>query len=493
VYDATELETEWLPRRHTVAIKPPELLHRLPSVSELLDKPPVRALADRWNRSVVAGGVRSFLDELKNDLRRRAADVQLPSVRELAERAARYIVSRHEQQLGTAINATGRIWGAPWTSRPLTDSALERLVAAGREFVVDAVGTAAHDAELELALCRFTGAQAAVVVHSYPGAVWLALSTLAAGREVLVARAEVGEIGPGEPLPKLVASANARLREVGTTNRALAADYEAAASPDAAVVLTISPDEYRVVGETASPNLEELLALARDRELVLIAALGAAPMADPPATIRGWPQRSARDTLAAGVELVALRGDGLLGGPSCGILLGSRELIGRISRHPLFAAWRLDALRSAALAATLACYQDSTRGTENLPAWQLLSTPIENLRNRAERLAPQIAQACDVAAAVVVETRSPISDALPADGGLPSYGVALNTSSGQITDLDNRLRNLPLPILGRIESDRLILDLRTVLPRQDRTLVEAILGTSLAEAAQTHGGGQSSE
>jgi L-seryl-tRNA(Ser) seleniumtransferase len=464
-------------------IKPPELLNRLPSVSELLDKPPVRALADRLNRSVVAGGVRSFLDELKNDLRRRAADMQLPSVRELAERAARYVVSRHEQQLGTAINATGRIWGPPWSSRPLADSSLERMVAVGRDFIVEPMATATREAELASALCRITGAQAAVVVHSYPGAIWLALAAFAEGREVLVARAEVGDVGPGGPLPTLVTSAHARLREVGTTNRAVAADYDAAVSPNAAVVLTISPDEYRIVGHTAAASLEELLALARDREMMLVAALGAAPLADPPAVLSGWPQLSVRDALAAGVELIALCGDGLVGGPPCGILLGSRERIARVAQHPLLPALRLDSFRSAALAATLECCQDPGGGAEDLPVWQLLSTPIENLRNRAERLAPQMARAPDVAAAVVVETRSPVSEALPADGGLPSYGISLEIRSGNITDLDNRLRNLPLPIFGRIEGDRLILDLRTVLPRQDRALVEAIVGPAISEQA----------
>ena len=126
-----------------MAIKPPEFLNRLPSVNELLDKPPIRALYERWNRSVVAGGVRSFLDELKTDLRRRAADAQLPSLRELAERAARYVVSRQEQSLGTAINATGQIWGSTWSSRPLSDAALERAVAVGREFIVDSTSIAA--------------------------------------------------------------------------------------------------------------------------------------------------------------------------------------------------------------------------------------------------------------------------------------------------------------------------------------------------------------
>ena len=244
--------------------------------------------------------------------------------------------------------------------------------------------------------------------------------------------------------------------------------------------MAISPDEYRIVGQTAVADLEELVALSRDRELDLIAAVGTAPLVDPLTSI-ACPKRSVRSAIAAGVELVVIRGDGLLGGPACGILLGKRETINRIMQHPMFAAWQLDAMRSAALAATLDYYRDSARGVENLPAWQLLTTPIDNLRNRAERIAPQLAQAPEVASATVLETRSPISGAMSAGSDLASVGVALTPSNGSITDLDNRLRTLPLPIYGRIENDRLVLDLRTVFPRQDCTLVEAIVGARTPE------------
>ena len=197
-----------------MAIKPPDLLNRLPSVSELLEKPPVRALVDRWNRSTVVGGVRSFLDELRTDFERRAAE--LPSIRELAERAARYVVSRQHQSLGVAINATGQICGASWSSTPLAEPALERMIALGRENAAARSATAASTSELEMLLCRLTGAQAATGVHSYSGGVWLAIASLASGREVLVARAEVGEVSGADSLPKLAAAASATAKGVGS-------------------------------------------------------------------------------------------------------------------------------------------------------------------------------------------------------------------------------------------------------------------------------------
>jgi L-seryl-tRNA(Ser) seleniumtransferase len=425
----------------------------------------------------VAASVRSFLDELQRDLRRRATDAQLPSIRELAERAARYVVSQQQQSLGTAINATGRIWGPPWSSRPLADAALERAVAIGREFSSERCD------ETERLICRLTGAQAATAVHSYSGALWLALSALA-DREVLVARAEVGEVSAADPLPKLAAAAKALLKEVGTTNRTLAADYEAAISPRVAAILKLSPDAYRVVGETAAAELDELVSLSRDRELLLIDALGAAPLIDPPPAIH-WPQRSVRASLATGVDLVIARGDGLIGGPMCGLIIGSSEAIRRVTQHPLFATWRLDALRSAALCATLECYDGAERGAEALPVWQLLTTPIENLRNRAERIAPQLAQVAGIASAVPLETRSPISAALDSNCDWSSYGMALAATDGDIRALDQRLKSLPMPIHGRVEGDRLVLDLRTVFPRQDTALVEALVGPPASDSAPT--------
>jgi L-seryl-tRNA(Ser) seleniumtransferase len=432
--------------------------------------------------------VRSFLNDLQNDLRRRAAEVQLPSLRELAERAASYVISHQQQSLGAAINATGRIWGGPWASRPLSDSALERMVAVGREFAMDSAGGSTG---YEAVLCRLTGAEAGLAVHSYAGAIWLALAAIAAEREVIISRSDVGDLGGAESLPKLAAMANAVLREVGTTNRVAVADYERAAKPQAAAaILRVAAEEYRVVGDTADVAVEELVSLARDRELCLIDAMGAAPLIDPPVTI-GRRQRTVREAIAAGADLVIVRGDGLIGGPACGILVGSREAVRRVSEHSLFAAWRLDALRSAALAATLTAYEDADRGAEALPVWQLLTTPVENLRNRAERIAPQLAQAQWIGSAEAVETRSPLSAVLELDGGCASYGVALAAADGNVKELDKRLKTLPLPVMGRVEAERVVLDLRTVLPRQDRVLVETIVGGVPAEGAMPAESGQS--
>lgn len=461
-----------------MAIKPPDLLNRIPSVADLLEKPPIRALVARWNRSVVAGGVKLFLDELGSDLQRRAAEANLPSIRDLAERAARYVVTRQHHALGVAINATGQLWGSPWNSPPLSESALERAFAIGREF--EALSSMDNSTfQASALLCRLTGAPSAAVVHGYAGAMWLALAAVAANREVLVARADVGDIGTSDSLPQLAAAAKATITEVGTINSTLSADYEAAVSHQTAAILTASSDAYRVVGQTVAVELGQLVSLARDRELNSIDALGAAPLIAPPPVV-SWPRRSAAESIAAGVDLVILRGDGLVGGPSCGILLGNNEIIRRITAHPLFAAWKVDPLRMAALTATLECFDNSSTGIHQLPVWQCLTVSVDNLRNRAERIAPQLAKAESIASAVPIETKSPLASVLP--DGIPSYGIALVPAQGNVHALDNLLRSARFPIHGRTEDDRIVLDLRTVLPRQDTTLIDSIRGTAVFDA-----------
>jgi L-seryl-tRNA(Ser) seleniumtransferase len=406
----------------------------------------------------------------------------------LAERAARYVVSRQQGSQRSVINATGRIIGGPWAGAPLADCALERMLSAGRGFVPSlaaADSTGGNTDELESLVCRLVGAPAALVVHNYAGALWLALAALAEEREVLISRAEVGEVDSAGPLPKLAAAARVVLRDVGTAHRTQAADYEAAASPRAAALLKFTSDSYQIVGEIAAAELEELVAVARDRDLVLIDALGAAPLVDPPEAV-AWPRRSVRGSLASGVDLVIVRGDGLIGGPACGILAGNAEVIGRIAVHPLCAAWRLDPLRAAGLIGTLQCHDAMAKTDQLLPVWQLLTTPVDNLRNRAERLAPQIAAAEGIASAEPIETRSPVSAAFSAGEHWPSYGIAIGPNGGTLAELQHRLGSAPHAVVGRIENDRLVLDLRTVLPRQDRALVEAFTGSEVA-AEPTNG------
>jgi L-seryl-tRNA(Ser) seleniumtransferase len=467
-----------------MATKSPDSRYRIPSVSDLLEMPAVRAVADRLNRSVVASGVRSFLDELRSDLERRTSDIHLPSLRELAERAARHVARLRRSAVRGVINATGRLVDPSWIGRPLAEEALEQLVALGEGYARQLGGyghnSATPSTDVATALARLTGGEAATVVHSYTGAIWITLAGIAGGKEFLIARAESGDVESNCSIRGLANSAGATAREVGTTNRVSISDYESAISGSAGAILKHRSDSYHIVGETQLPDWGELVALARDRELPLIQAAGSAPLVDDLPAIGGLVRSAAAD-IAAGAQLVIARGDGLVGGPPCGLIVGSRDLVNRIEAHPAFGGWRIDPLRAAALEATIDAYDDRQRLEQSVPLFQLLTASVDNLRQRAERLAPQLAQAESIAAAEPVPTENSLGIACCSERTLPSYGIALSASDGNLRALDDRLRSAAVPVVGRLENDRLVLDLRTVFPRQDRRLVEIIVGG--AEAA----------
>jgi L-seryl-tRNA(Ser) seleniumtransferase len=349
----------------------------------------------------------------------------------------------------------------------------------GRGYVESASNVSS---DIAAALVRLTGAEAATVVHSYSCANWLALAALAGGKRVVVARTETGDVDPGCSLITLAESASVRLREVGSANRAAVADYEAAVTRKSAAIFRHEPDGYCLLGDESAAELEELVALARDRELPLVNVIGSAPLVGSLPTI-GDSIRSAASAIAAGAHLVVVRGDGLVGGPPCGIVLGHRELVQRIAQHPLFAASRPNVLTSAALAATLQLYDDVPQLSESLPLVQLLSASVENLRLRAKRLAPQLAEAPGVKSAEPMATENGLGIARFGEVVLPSYAVALSVADDDPRMFDKQLRVAPLPVVGRIDGPRLIIDLRTLFPRQDQQIVAAIVANGAAPAA----------
>jgi L-seryl-tRNA(Ser) seleniumtransferase len=313
------------------------------------------------------------------------------------------------------------------------------------------------------------------VLHSYEGALWLALSTLAAERGVVVARGQLGLLENGS-LADLIVNGGAQLQAVGATNAARAADYERAITETTALVLVSRSDDYHVAGHSEWVHREELVSLCRDRELPLLEALDAGGLdGGLPAVGDECDVASAAASLAAGVDLVILRGDGLLGGPPCGILLGRRDLIQQIRQHPLFAAWQIDALRLAALAETIRANQRSDQPARHaVPLRELLETSVENLQHRAGRLAQQLANVDGILSAEAIPLAGSIAASESPASRLASFGVALTPRDGEMETLVERLRTAPLPVVGRVDQDRLILDLRCVLPDQDRQIVAGV-------------------
>jgi L-seryl-tRNA(Ser) seleniumtransferase len=452
------------------------VLRNIPSVTELLESPPLKSLVNRVSHNVVVGGVRRFLDDLRGQVQG-ATGINIPSPSELAERIAQWIAVTEQQPLRPVINATGILLHTGLGRAPLSDAAISAVDAiAGGYASVEIDLTSGERSQrvvaVESLLTRLTGAESAAVVNNNAGATVLTLAALAAGREVIVSRGQLIEIGGSYRLPEVMSASGAILREVGTTNKTRASDFAAAIGERTAAILRVHTSNYKVVGFVEEAPLADLIALGRRHNLPVVDDIGSGALIDlAPYGISGEPV--AAQSIAAGADLVLFSGDKLLGGPQCGIIVGKRSYVERIVKHPLMRALRVDKLTLSALAATLEAYRDPQLAERSIPVLSLLATPLENLRNRAERLAPQIS-ATGVASAEVIE-----DEAYVGGGSVPSQAIktvclALTSKSQTAAQLAAALRTGKPAVVGRIKDNRLLLDLRSVAPKFDMALVEAV-------------------
>ena len=367
---------------------------------------------------------------------------------DLFERVELELAAARGAHLRRAINATGVIIHTNLGRAPLAREALERVnaVAGGYsnlEYDLGEGGRGSRQDHVAPILRRLTGAEAALVVNNNAAAVLLALAALAEGREVLVSRGELIEIGDGFRIPDVLARSGARLREVGTTNRTRAVDYERAIGPETALLLRVHQSNFRVVGFTEQPRLAELVRVGRAHGLPVVADLGSGVLVE----LEDEP--SARDALAAGAELVCFSGDKLLGGPQAGIVVGRAALVERLRRHPLQRALRADKLTLAALEATLALYLDPERAAREIPVLRMLAEPLEEVRARAERLARLVGGEVEHTVARVGGGALPLAE-------LPSFACAVEK------ELAEPLREADPPVVALVRDGRCLLDCRTI-------------------------------
>jgi L-seryl-tRNA(Ser) seleniumtransferase len=364
---------------------------------------------------------------------------------DLGERLREELGAARAPRLRRVINATGVIVHTNLGRAPLAAAALEQVAdaAAGYsnlEYDLEAGARGSRQTHVAELLGRLTGAEAALVVNNNAAAVLLALAALAEGREVLVSRGELIEIGDGFRIPDVLARSGARLREVGTTNRTRAGDYENAVGPETAVILRVHQSNFRVVGFTEQPRLEELAQVAASHRLVLVDDLGSG------ALVEIGDEPTARASIAGGADLVCFSGDKLLGGPQAGIILGRAELVEQLRRHPLQRALRADKLTLAALEGTLRL---AVEAPDEIPVLHMLREPTEAVRERAQRLA-------DLVGGEVEETVARAGGGALPLAELPSYACAVDES------LAEPLRAAEPPVIGIVRDGRLLLDCRTL-------------------------------
>jgi L-seryl-tRNA(Ser) seleniumtransferase len=442
----------------------------LPATDRLLQTPVARTLVAEHGHTLVAGEARTLLAALRARAVAGALGSAEVASQALDEALADRVRRRLAPRLRPVLNLTGTVIHTNLGRAPLARSAIARLAAtAGEpvalEYDLQAGGRGDRDRLVEALLCELTGAEAATVVNNNAAAVLLVIAALAGGREAIVSRGELVEIGGAFRMPDVMAAAGATLVEVGTTNRTHPRDYERAIGARTALLMKVHTSNYVVQGFTSTVDEATLAAIAHARSLPLASDLGSGALVDLSAW--GLPREPlVRETVAAGCDVVTFSGDKLLGGPQAGLIVGTRTAIDAIRTHPLKRALRLSKLPLAALEATLALYLRPERLSEELPVLRLMTRPAAELRARAEHHAPALAAAVAPAYAVTVEAMAGQigSGSLPVDrlasAGWAIAPVAPRGTGRALQRLERALRELPVPVIGRIESDRLLLDVR---------------------------------
>jgi L-seryl-tRNA(Ser) seleniumtransferase len=441
---------------------------RLPSVHAVLDTAEAGLAVERFGRSRLVAAVRAALAAART-----AGAAFSGDAGSIAAQAVRQLETQAQSSLRPVFNLTGTVLHTNLGRALLAETAIAAAVAAMRqamtlEFDIAEGRRGERDDHLRGLLRELTGAEDSTVVNNNAAAVLLAVNTLAGGREVIASRGELIEIGGAFRMPEIVTRAGARLVEVGTTNRTHAKDYAAAIGGETGLILKVHTSNYRIEGFTKEVPARELAKLARDAKVPVMHDLGSGTLVDL-ARFGLMHEPTVAEAIADKVDLVTFSGDKLLGGPQAGFIVGNKDLIDRINRNPMKRALRVDKVRLVALEATLQLYRDPDSLAERLPTLHLLARPQAEIEALAQRLAPVLANAVGTAFAVeMVACASQIgSGALPLykvpSAGLAIRPVARHGKGTALAALGTALRRLPVPIIGRIEEQALLLDLRCLV------------------------------
>jgi L-seryl-tRNA(Ser) seleniumtransferase len=431
---------------------------------ELRDLPSVDELAREAGDPLAVDAARAVIDRAREEIRAGA------DPGDLAARVREELADARRPRLRRVLNATGVVVHTNLGRAPLAEEALARVADAARgysnlEYDLREGARGSRQDHVAAILRRLTGAESALVVNNNAAAVLLALAALAEGRDVIVSRGELIEIGDGFRIPDVLARSGARLVEIGTTNRTRAADYERAIGPETAVILRVHQSNFRVVGFEERPRLEEVAAVARGHGLPLVDDLGSGHVSASNRLLLGQEEPTARESLEAGADLVCFSGDKLLGGPQAGIVLGSAELVERLRRHPLQRALRIDKLSLAALEGTLLLHLEAP---ERIPVLRTLAQDTAAVRERAERLAAATGGEVEETVGRVGGGALPLAE-------LPSFACAVEES------LADPLRAGDPPVVGVVRDGRLLLDCLTL------TDAEAVEVAASVPVAREHG------
>ena len=450
---------------------------RIPAVERLLDTPAFKALCGRFPRQRVVLSIREAVADVRALIETGSVPDDLEDPARYAKAVARMMDLEGVPSLRPVINATGVVLHTNLGRAPLAEAAREAMVAVAAgysnlEFNLEEGTRGSRYDHCVALLTELIGAEDALVVNNNAAALVLAVNTLSRNRDVLVSRGELVEIGGGFRIPEILVQAGATLREVGSTNRTRLKDYhEAAAVATPGMILKVHQSNFRMTGFTEEATLEELAALSRDLQVPLVHDLGSGLMVE--ASGLGLPaEPRPQDSLRAGANIVAVSGDKLLGGPQAGILLGDASLVRDMRGNPLCRALRVDKGTLAALEATLRLYRDPENAVTRIPTLRMLATSADDLRVRSEELA-QALEPLELAVEVG-ENNSVVGGGTFPDVELPGWALRIVPRDIAPNELARRLRTGEPPVVGRVEDEALVLDLRTVHPGDEAALADAL-------------------
>jgi len=465
--------------------KGPPVFRKIPKVDKVMEWSGIRQLLADTPRPLVLSAVRSTLDSLRTAVAQDAADTDSFGEEALTERVRGVLEKANAPGLRRVINGTGVVLHTNLGRAPLAESLGEAVVEAAcgystLEFDLEKGSRGSRSVHVEALLRRLTGAEAAVVVNNNAAAVLLALSSLARGKEVIVSRGELVEIGGSFRIPEVMEQSGAVLREAGATNRTHARDYRAAVTAETALLLKVHTSNFAIVGFTSEVSVDELVGIGRENSLPVMVDAGSGTLVDLAA--RGLPgELAVKDYLSAGADVVTFSGDKLLGGPQAGIIVGKAQFLEPMKRHPLMRALRVDKMTFAALEGTLRLYLDEQVALRRIPTLRMLTVGADELENRARAAVRKIRRA--LPARMSVKSESGTSQV---GGGtfplleLPTTVISVSVEGFSAQWLEERLRSAPIPIIGRINRDVFLLDIRTITDDEIPLVIDAL--SSIAQA-----------
>jgi len=458
-------------------------LSQIPNVDHILSKPEMVQLGNRYPRGIILEAVRRRLDHLRQTIMGASdpgkLDQSLFSFEHLLPQFLDEIENQVNPTLTSVINATGVVIHTNLGRSLLHEIAIEHIAGVSShysnlEFDLTEGKRGSRYAHVEQILCQLTGAEAALVVNNNAAAVLLVLNTIAMGREVIVSRGQLVEIGGAFRIPDVMNRSGAILREVGTTNRTHLIDYEAAIGEETALILKVHTSNFRILGFTSEVELREMAELAHSHHLPVMEDLGSGCLID--LSKYGLDKEpTAPEAIKEGADIVTFSGDKLLGGPQAGIILGKGEYIERIKVNPLNRALRIDKLTLAGLESTLLLYLDETRAVREIPTLRMLTYSHDELRKKAQRIARKIR------ARIPTGLRIGVRDDVSQVGGgaypvqiLPTTVVTLKPDHGSVHQMERRLREGKPPIIARVSKEEVLLDVRTIGDEEADLIVDGI-------------------